>query len=322
MPSDRRVRHEPRPSGPPIRRASTRTLDLDHVEAVDRWEITRDTSTGNRLLATSRLGDRSGTVVIWENLDRLVPEKRPDGVLTARRFEQLATRAADYLGMVFHRFLEDTASQLLTITVNNTKVEAWNPFAPLEQRTVELPGRVFELVHGEVVGDVSLRSFVLPPRSHFSSTSAFERLSGPDKWNRQQGLYIYRAGRLIQGGGWCGVRAIDEHTKLARAALEFSTGLDGLFQVNVAKMRVLLPSQLRTQLERPLNELCQLAGSVYREDGPRASAGASPRARSSADALGVALRAAAMEAGESAALRRISTVLRKRSPDLAESLGW
>ncbi len=68
-------------------------------------------------------------------------------------------------------------------------------------------------------------------------------MSGPLKWNRQQGLYIYRADRLIQHGGWCGIRAADEHTKLARASLDFQTDLDLLFQINVAKMRALIPPE-------------------------------------------------------------------------------
>ena len=32
-------------------------------------------------------------------------------------------------------------------------------------------------------------------------------MSGPLKWNRQQGLYIYRANRLVQHGGWNGLAA-------------------------------------------------------------------------------------------------------------------
>src|SRR3954449_4551812 len=91
-------------------------------------------------------------------------------------------------------------------------------------------------------------------------------MSGRLKWNRQQGLYIYRGDRLIQHGGWCGIRAADEHTKLARASLDFQTDLDALFQINVAKMRVLLPPEIRTLLERPIHELAHRADAVYRTD--------------------------------------------------------
>src|SRR5699024_2256977 len=89
-------------------------------------------------------------------------------------------------------------------------------------------------------------------------------LSGPLKWNRQQGLYFYRANRLVQWGGWAGIRAIDEHTKLGRAALSFDTDLDDVFNTNVAKMRVSLPSGLKQRLTPAMAELCQQAGLVYR----------------------------------------------------------
>ena len=48
--------------------------------------------------------------------------------------------------------------------------------------------------------------------------------------------------RLVQWGGWNGIRGIDEHTKLARAALDFDTELDSVFNINVAKMRVTHPA--------------------------------------------------------------------------------
>ena len=38
------------------------------------------------------------------------------------------------------------------------------------------------------------------------------------------------------------IRGIDEHTKLARASIDFDTDLDETFQINVAKMSVVLPA--------------------------------------------------------------------------------
>ena len=110
---------------------------------------------------------------------------------------------------------------------------------------------------------------MLPARDEFSSHEEFERYSGPLNWNRQQGIYIYRADRLVQWGGWNGIRGIDEHTKLARAALDFDTDLDSVFNINVAKMRVTLPPQIRQMLERPINELCSYADDRYRKASRR-----------------------------------------------------
>jgi hypothetical protein len=312
----RRVTVASRPS-PDARSMHVRSLDIDHIAETDRWEVLRTCSRTSRLLASSWLAERAGTVVIWEHLDRLLPEKRQEGTHTARRFEVLADKAREYLGMVFHRFIEDTTDAVLAIVVNGEKVEAWNPFAPLEAQRIEMPERVFELVAEDDTHEVTYRPCVLPQKHQFSTVSEFDRMSGPLKWNRQQGLYIYRANRLIQAGGWCGIRAIDEHTKLGRAALDFGTSLDDVFNINVAKMRVNLPTQLRPQLERPINELCHIADTVYRSDPSERLRSPAGSRRGSGELL-VAIRAAAMELGESKSLRRILNVVETRSPELLE----
>ena len=53
------------------------------------------------------LAEGTGTVVIWRKLDRVLPEKRPDGGWARRRLQAMAAKTAEHLGMVFHRFLED-----------------------------------------------------------------------------------------------------------------------------------------------------------------------------------------------------------------------
>ena len=145
------------------------------------------------------------------------------------------------------------------ITVNGQKVQPWNPFAPSEPTTNELPLQRFELTVGDVSGTVTPAAIRAARRVTSSARSRNSSgYSGPLNWNRQQGIYIYRADRLVQWGGWNGIRGIDEHTKLARAALDFDTDLDSVFNINVAKMRVTLPPQIRQMLERPINELCCL----------------------------------------------------------------
>jgi hypothetical protein len=324
----------------PNGRRTARMLDLDLVEEWDDWMIV-DPGPSDRDAARARtyLLDGSGTVVLWRDLDRVLPENRPDGGWARRRLETLAQRTAEHLAMVFHRFLEGTVGDGLTITVNGAKVSPWNPFAPDEPATVELPRQEFEVEARRRVGTVGLARFVLPSHDRFRDQEGFDRLSGPLKWNRQQGIYIYRAGRLVQWGGWAGIRAIDEHTKLARAALEFDTDLDELFNINVSKMRVSVPPQLRQMLEQPINELCIRADAAYRRTGRpkpppkagRVSGGApsdtddgteapAPSASSLSEA-GLALRAAAMHAGEYDAFGRIVGALRANAPDIAGVLG-
>ncbi len=311
------------------RRLAAKTLDIDHIARTDRWEVIDPPGESPMHRCLEWLNDGPGTVVIWQELDRVLPEKRPEGGWARRRLDQLADRSREYLGMVFHRFLEGESSRTtpLAITVNGEKVRPWNPFAPLEDNRKELPAQSFEVSVGDLYGRVTLQRYVLPPRNLFSSLAEFERMSGPLKWNRQQGLYIYRADRLIQHGGWCGMRAADEHTKFARASLDFQTDLDSLFQINVAKMRALLPVEVRTLLERPIHELCHRADTVYRRDAQHGSRkqnddAETPRLRADASEIGTTLMAAALEAGEHDAFTRVMDRLRLLAPELASALGW
>ena len=242
-----------------------RMLDLDLIAEWDEWLVVEPLPEPVLQRSVERLASEPGTVVIWRKLDRVLPEKRPDGGWARRRLDAMAAKTAEHLGVVFHRYLEGAEGRGLVITVNEHKVKPWNPFAPSETTTNELPLQRFEMSVGEVSGSVTLRRFVLPARDEFSSLEEFERYSGPLNWNRQQGIYVYRVGRLVQWGGWNGIRGIDEHTKLARAALEFDTDLDSVFNINVAKIRVTLPPQIRQMLDRPINELCAYADDRYRK---------------------------------------------------------
>lgn len=313
---------------------SVRTLDLDLIAELDEWLVVEPAPEPMINRAVERLGSEPGTVVIWRKLDRVLPEKRPDGAWARRRLDTMAAKTSEHLGIVFHRYLENTGGHGLVVTVNGQKVEPWNPFAPTEETAKELPPQRFEMTVGDASGTVSLRRFVLPPRDEFSSLEEFERYSGPLNWNRQQGIYIYRADRLVQWGGWNGIRGIDEHTKLARAALDFDTDLDSVFNINVAKMRVTLPPQIRQMLERPINELCSYADDRYRKAARsndkehQKAATKQPGSRPTGDSpvpsrndVGLALRAAAMQAGEYEAFRRIVAVLARQAPGVASALG-
>jgi hypothetical protein len=311
-----------RPEGP----LAARELNLNTIIDFDEWLIT---SPDKRRMSDARdlLGENCGTVVVWRELDRVLPERRPEGGWAKRRLELLAKKTAKHLAMVFHRFLEGESESPLTITVNGEKLAPWNPFATDEECTQRLGAQTFELAVGERVGRVKLERYVLPAKDDFSSPARFDELSGPLKWNRQQGLYIYRANRLVQWGGWAGIRGIDEHLKLARASLEFDTELDDLFNINVAKMRVSVPAELKQLLERPINDLCISANHVYRE---RATKKPAPIARATAGMpdgqlpamTGLALRSAAMQAGEYQALKRIASQLEEVAPDVWRALGF
>lgn len=307
-----------------------RALDLDFIEAVDNWFVTDVSDSFSELQKQCDLALSNGTVVVWKNLDRILPAKSPEGGWARRRIEALPHRLGKYLSMVFHRFLAGETGDVLTISINGEDLEAWDPFARSEAHTHELSPDAFEIESAKGSGTVELRRFMLPTRENFSSHESYEQFSGPEKWNRQQGLYIYRANRLVQWGGWAGIRTADEHTKFARASLDFDTDLDEAFNINVAKMRVSIPGELRKMISRPVNELCMKADSEYRksdsskrespqndEDTPQFAGSAESGAT-----IGLTLRAAAARTGNLNALNTIMSLISKETPELTKFLGF
>ncbi|MGW5472811.1 ATP-binding protein [Streptomyces chartreusis] len=253
---------------------AARQLDLNHIDQADKWEIFDLTPDELPEPARSALGEASGTVVLWEDLDHVLQYQDPFGGWAKRQLIACAEDVDEHLGMVFHRFLagEVADRRPLRITVNDTRVEAWDPFCRSEASTTALHQEDLEVHSRYGNGIVHLSPFVLPHQNQFSSPTAWKRASGPKNWNRQQGFYIYRANRLIQSGGWCRVRALDEHVKLARVSLDFFPELDNAFGINVAKASVTLPEDLRDALNPRVSTWCRAADAAYRQKQPSQSA--------------------------------------------------
>ncbi len=208
-------------------------------EKVNRWELVIPDKKDIDKILGGNLSKGTGTVVYWQFLDRMLGQKHPYGEASRKRLLKMCRELEEHITMVFHRFLNgEVAGKKLKISLNSNKLKAWDPFARDEPETKQLKSITFHLERDDISGDVELTPYILPPRDKFTSTEMLNRTAGPNKWNFQQGFYIYRANRLIQSGGWCNLRAPDEHTKLARIALEFSPHLDEIFNINVAKMRV------------------------------------------------------------------------------------
>lgn len=319
------------------RRAEVRQLDLDHVEETDAWEVLVLGADERPAAAMEPLDDHRGTVILWEDLDRLLIYSDPSGGWARRHLNDLAAETADHLSMIFHRFLAgEVPGRKLRINVNGDRIEPWDPFAREEKATEALRVDDIPLNTATGSGIVRMEPYVLPPKATFSSEAAWRRLSGPNQWNRQQGFYVYRANRMIQSGGWSFMRTFDEHTKLARIGIFFGPELDSAFGINVAKMRVTLPSELRSQIEEPVGKAVRRARAVYDSKPESTGNGASPRgagagrrgsgrsgsAASSASMRRRALEVAAEEAGEATALRKIARALKGESPEVAREIGW
>lgn len=251
-----------------------RRWDLDQVLRTDTWalERMRPSSAPSRLLEP--LANASaGTVVLWEHLDRVLPRKPTQG-MTARVLRTAVDDIRAHLALVFHRFLDGEAygrrwpfgRRRLVLTLNGKPIEPWDPFSRHEARTHALPPQLLEYTdtHGRTV-TVPVKPYVLPGQQFFSSADAHRLAGGPKRWNRHQGFYIYRRERLIQAGGWNRLRTLDEHAKLARIAVDLPPGQEEQFAVDVAKMRVSVPEDLRAGLRAIASGAVAVAQERYRD---------------------------------------------------------
>lgn len=250
-------------------RLAIRRWDVDEVLRRDSWDLERirSTAASPRLLDPLEHGGR-GTVVLWENLDRVLPRKPTNG-LTARVVRAACEEVRAHLAMVFHRFLDGEAfggRSRVILTLNGERVEPWDPFARDEAHSRSLPSQTLEYEDsdGQMV-EVEVRPYVLPGQHFFSSAEAHRRAGGPKRWNRHQGFYVYRRERLIQAGGWNRLRTLDEHAKLARIAIDLPLGQEERFSVDVAKMKVSMPEELRDGLRVVASSAVAVAQERYRD---------------------------------------------------------
>jgi len=253
----------------PSGRLGVRRWDLDLVEERDSWDLETPARPDVPRHLTEPLDARGGTVVLWEKLDRILAFRNPSGGHAQRSLEAMAREISSHLAMAFHRFLGGEAyggGKAVRIEVNGRPVDPWDPFARDEPRTRELPAQSVELPLADGgVACLDVSPYVLPAQTQFSSSEAHQRAGGPNRWNRQQGFYIYRRERLIQSGGWNRLRTLDEHAKLARVALDLPVGREHVFGINVAKMSVALPDAVRAPLRAIASAVVQEAQRNYRE---------------------------------------------------------
>lgn len=256
-------------------RVEIRQWDLDHVARTNRWEALKIDASHAPAELVAPLQGHTGTVVLWEGLDRILEYKLPGGAAARGGFATLAVEVGAHIAMVFHRFLsgETRSRKRLDIRVNGQALRPWDPYARREPHTRVLPRQVIGIPTVRGRPRLIVQPYLLPSQERFSSSTAHVGASGPHRWNRQQGFYFYRNDRLIQTGGWNRLRTMDEHTKLARIAVDIPTGCDELFGVNVTKMRISLPASVREGLTAIASGVAAEAGAAYRARSQRTPTG-------------------------------------------------
>lgn len=239
-------------------KSAVRRWDLDLIAETSEWRLLRTEPLGT---SVPPLNGKSGAVVMWSKCDRLVGDAERHESKAHARFNATIDRVARHLAAVFHRYM--TGRGKVAITVNGQKLEPWDPFMSSNSATQHLDVETVSLAGLQV----RISPFVLPHRSKLS-TEEQKAGAGAAGWNQQQGFYVYRSNRLLVQGDWLGLGfSKDEHTKLARIAIEFPAALDHEWQVDVKKSSARAPGPLQQDLRRIATATRRTAEEVYRHRG-------------------------------------------------------
>jgi hypothetical protein len=199
------------------------------------------------------------TIIIWQGL-----YKFENYIDIANKQEalktEITTNTSEYLSIVFHRFMERDINPIL-IRINNEIVKSFNPF-PVELRAIGPRHRDF----GN--DQVKIQGYVLP------NSSIKEAKEANNDWTPinkslmdMEGVYIYRANRLILFGGWNGIIRKMPRLQLARLKVDIGNKVDHLFHLNVAKSQVNIPYDLKHAFYRAVIDLKEEAQREYYNGG-------------------------------------------------------
>lgn len=243
------------------------TWDLDHVVSSNNWSAQRSEPSADEIASINQLaGAKSGTLVLWEKVDRAIkPYEDPTGAPARRAIKKVADDFTEHAAAVYQRFLEAEkgGSPRVKMTINGSEVHPWDPFCSKINGTeivadMEVP---VETPTGEKA-KFKLRAVVLPRGEDIPN--ADERRAAKIG-AEMQGFYVYRENRLIYSGGWMGMFNNEPHGSLLRAELTFNHELDGAFNVDIKKSKINLDVELYEFIKKQLAAPRRAADERYRK---------------------------------------------------------
>lgn len=219
---------------------NVRCWDLGVIEESNEWKLFTSPLDG---VSETRLGEietTNGTIVLIENLDKVVNE--PISNNKKRSFYNKIDKVRSHLNMTFHRYLE--GFDKISIKLNDNSLEAWDPFYSKSLATQALSKDRY-VVNGHKM-DVQI--FILP---HHSKLDKEELLvaQGYLGWKAHQGFYIYRNKRLLIGGSWLGLYNIEESWNLARIRIDIGNDSDFDWQIDIKKSKATPPLEVQDTLK-------------------------------------------------------------------------
>lgn len=184
--------------------------------------------------------ERTGGVGTLVRVDEIYPD-------SAKGLAATVNKAKSAVAETYHRFM--TANAPVTFSVNGETIEPFDPLfvGDLSVATLFEPQKLeFKDASGNTVV-INVRANQLP-----HPPTQTDRKQTKDKYDIKQkniGIYIYRANRLIRRAETLGLFTPETKLLAFRASIDFSPDADEFFSSDVAKRRVVLADAVQEKLK-------------------------------------------------------------------------
>ncbi len=225
------------------------TMDLDNYA---NWECELDSPEPHEVAWLDQVAeDKSGTIVIWKSVDRVQKDYADKTSKFAfKNIESIKERLIDHLDLVFYRFLQDFrgTSKRVNITMNGEELLGWDPFCEdfvkaNEKATLKVE---FEDLQTSKIQNenIDVRGYVMPREIDTEDDEKRKRLKIT---NPYQGIYVFREDRLLSLPTLLGLMK-EPHGSLFRGEVNIVPALDGFFEVDIKKSRIVTPLRLKNDI--------------------------------------------------------------------------
>ncbi len=225
------------------------TMDLDNYA---NWECELDSPEPHEVAWLDQVAkNKSGTIVIWKSVDRVQKDYADKTSKYAfKNIESIKERLIEHLDLVFYRFLQDFRGtpKRVNIAMNGEELLGWDPFCEdfvkaNEKAVLKVAFEDLETskIHNE---KIDVRGYVMPREKDIEDDEKRKRLKIT---NPLQGIYVFREDRLLSLPTLLGLMK-EPHGSLFRGEVNIVPALDGFFEVDIKKSRIVTPLALKNDI--------------------------------------------------------------------------
>lgn len=241
-----------------------RCWDLDIVTKGQAWILLKTASdTARNIIDKYFETCASGTIVVWEKIDRIIPGTHINDEEYQSAFLTYAQAVKDHISVVFSSYM--SGSKKVIFELNGRIIDMWDPFMTDNSYTTRLPTE-----HLYVNGaEVRVKTYILPHQSKLSAEE-FSKNAGLHGWNAQQGFYIFRNNRLIVSGEWLlpGMEKLEQY-RLARIRIDIGNETDTEWGIDVRKSTAVPPISIQKEIKRIAIAAQRESAKIYRHRGKK-----------------------------------------------------